>query len=86
MRYLIDGYNLIHAMGLIRGRAGPWGLEKARRNLLGVLWGALGDEASEVTVVFDAAWGPGGGHPAPPLSGNKVHIAPKTKPAQDFLS
>jgi hypothetical protein len=60
MRYVIDGYNLLHAVGLLRGRAGPHGLEKARRALLGRLLGSLGAEAAAVTVVFDAARAPAG--------------------------
>ena len=35
MHYLIDGYNLLYAMGVIHGRLGPAGLEKARLRLLG---------------------------------------------------
>jgi predicted RNA-binding protein with PIN domain len=58
--YLIDGYNLLYAMGLLQKRMGPDGLEKARQNLLGVLHGAFGDESSHVTVVFDAASPPPG--------------------------
>jgi len=53
--YVIDGYNLLHAMGILLGKVGPHGLEKARNNLLGVLAGSFGDDASQVTVVFDAA-------------------------------
>jgi predicted RNA-binding protein with PIN domain len=60
MRYLIDGYNLLHAMGVLAGRTGPGGLEKARRRLLGLLRGAHGEQAAEVTVVFDAAGAPPG--------------------------
>jgi uncharacterized protein len=60
--YLIDGYNLLHAMGVLGGRMGPHGLEKARTSLLGLLHGALGEEAEAATVVFDAAGGfPGSG-------------------------
>jgi len=53
MHYLIDGYNLMHAAGLMKTRFGPGGLEKARRGLVGVLAGSLGDDAA-ATVVFDA--------------------------------
>jgi predicted RNA-binding protein with PIN domain len=53
--YVIDGYNLLHAMGVLGGRVGPRGLEKARRRLLGLLAGAFGENAAAVTVVFDAA-------------------------------
>jgi predicted RNA-binding protein with PIN domain len=60
MFYLIDGYNLLHAMGILGGAVGPAGLERARLNLLGVLRGAHGPEAEKVTVVFDAADPPRG--------------------------
>ena len=53
--YVIDGYNLLHAMGVLGGRAGPRGLEKARGRLLGLLAGAFADNTAAVTVVFDAA-------------------------------
>src|SRR5437016_1609871 len=60
MHYLIDGYNLLHQVGLLSGRVGPTKLEKARRALLGHLSGRLGDEAAKVTVVFDALRAPPG--------------------------
>jgi predicted RNA-binding protein with PIN domain len=56
--YLIDGYNFLHAMGVLHGRVGPTGLEKARRRLLGLLVGTHGEASSAVTVVFDAAQAP----------------------------
>lgn len=58
MLYLIDGYNLLHAMGALSGRVGPQGLLKARLRLLGLLSGAMGKDGSSVTVVFDAAGAP----------------------------
>jgi hypothetical protein len=58
MRYLIDGYNLLYAMGLVRGRAGPAGLEKARNRLVGLLGWTYEHEPAELTVVFDAADAP----------------------------
>lgn len=58
MRYLIDGYNLLHAMGLLCGKVGPHGLEKARLALLGRLCGDHGDDTGAVTVVFDASRAP----------------------------
>jgi hypothetical protein len=60
MRYLIDGYNLLHAVGLLSGKVGPHGLEKARLALLGRLSGRAGSEASRFTVVFDASHAPAG--------------------------
>jgi len=60
MLYLIDGYNLLHAMGVLGGRLGREGLAKARLGLSGLLRGALKEDASRVTVVFDAAGAPPG--------------------------
>jgi hypothetical protein len=53
MRYVIDGYNLLHAWGLAPRQAG---IERARLNLLDRLRRAGGD----LTVVFDAARAPAG--------------------------
>jgi uncharacterized protein len=58
MRYLIDGYNLLHAMGLLHGRTGPHALENARLALLARLCGE--SDAAAMTVVFDAAGAPPG--------------------------
>jgi predicted RNA-binding protein with PIN domain len=60
MFYLIDGYNLLHAMGILGNRVGPQGLAKARLGLSGLLRGALKEDASNVTVVYDAAGAPPG--------------------------
>ena len=53
MRYLVDGYNLLHATGHLSGKVGPHGLEKARRTLLDRL-AVLAKSGAGVTVVFDA--------------------------------
>src|SRR5262249_29024304 len=58
VNYLIDGYNLLHALGAVRKRAGPRDLEKARFLLLDLLRNTYGDAAAHVTVVFDAAQAP----------------------------
>jgi hypothetical protein len=60
MRYLIDGYNLAHALGLLRGRMGPSEVEVARRSLLVQLLEYHRGEAGNVTVVFDAGRAPPG--------------------------
>lgn len=61
MGLLIDGYNLLHAAGLLGNRPGPGGLEKARLALLNQLAASLepGDIA-RTTVVFDAKQAPRG--------------------------
>jgi predicted RNA-binding protein with PIN domain len=57
--YLIDGYNLLFAMGLVVGKTAPPGqLEQARARLLALLHHAFGQDGPHVTVVFDAAGAP----------------------------
>lgn len=58
MNFIIDGYNLLHAMGALRGRAGPGGLEQARHRLVGLLKGAFAEDVGALTVVFDASHAP----------------------------
>jgi predicted RNA-binding protein with PIN domain len=66
MRYVIDGYNLLHAWGLAPRHPGQ--LERARRKLLDLLCEADGD----VTVVFDAARAPAGVTPEQDYKG--IHV------------
>jgi uncharacterized protein len=56
MLWLIDGYNLMHAMGAVSGKeAGPEVFRRNRRHFLNVLADSLGlERARETTVVFDA--------------------------------
>jgi predicted RNA-binding protein with PIN domain len=75
MTYLIDGYNLLHAMGVISGRLGPGGLEKARLRLLGLLRGGYGEETAKVTVVFDAHGAPAGADGEQDYHGIQVRFA-----------
>src|SRR2546429_8677326 len=85
MAYLIDGYNLLHAMGVLRGRVGPRGLEKARQRLLGLLQGALGAEASNATIVFDAAGAPAGAKDEQEYQGIHVRFAVHQEQADDLI-
>lgn len=58
MRFLIDGYNLMHAKGLmpVQGARSPRGLLDARARFLDQLAAHLGPlRAALTTVVFDAA-------------------------------
>ena len=58
MYYLIDGYNLLHALGIIGPRLdGRITLDLARRQLLDMVYRAHRQEPEHVTVVFDAAHG-----------------------------
>lgn len=85
MPYLIDGYNLVYALGLAQKRMGPTQLEKARLNLLGLLRGALGDEAAQVTVVFDAASAPPGAREEQDYQGIHVLFAVRDDQADDRI-
>jgi uncharacterized protein len=60
MRWLIDGYNLMHAGGLARPGLAGEAFRRARRRFLDQISSAVGPErASETTVVFDASKPPG---------------------------
>lgn len=84
-RYLIDGYNLLYAMGILHGQVGPGGLERARLALIGLLRGALGEAASSVTVVFDAAHAPPGVPASQEVHGIHVEYATGGKEADDVI-
>jgi predicted RNA-binding protein with PIN domain len=60
MHYLIDGYNLLHALGRLTAKAGKHALDSARKGLLIQLVTWHGADARDVTVVFDAASQPAG--------------------------
>jgi predicted RNA-binding protein with PIN domain len=85
MSFVIDGYNLLHAMGLLRGKVGPTGLEKARLGLLGLLRAVYGEEATTVTVVFDAAHAPPGAAREQEYHGIHVRFAVDQGEADDVI-
>jgi uncharacterized protein len=60
MRWLIDGYNIMHAGGRLGPKLGREGFRRVRRRFLDELAQALGTErAGQTTVVFDASVPPG---------------------------
>ncbi len=60
MRWLIDGYNIMHAGGRLESKLSREGFRRVRRKFLDDLAHALGSErASQTTVVFDASKPPG---------------------------
>jgi predicted RNA-binding protein with PIN domain len=85
MRYLIDGYNLLYAMGVIHGRAGPQGLVKARLRLLGLLQWTFREQAPTLTVVFDAAGAPPGAKEQHEIQGLQVRFAIRAQEADDLI-
>jgi predicted RNA-binding protein with PIN domain len=58
VEFLIDGYNLLHAMGW-GPKAGGISLERSRLRLIEWLAAALGAQSADVLVVFDAVHGRG---------------------------
>jgi predicted RNA-binding protein with PIN domain len=83
--FLIDGYNLLHAMGILKGRVGPFGLEKARRGLLGLLHSTYQEESPDVTVVFDAAKALPGGPEEQEHEGIHIRWAVGGQSADDII-
>lgn len=87
MSLLIDGYNLLHAAGLMGRRLGPGGLERARAALLGFLAASLTpEELARTIVVFDA--GPEAPRDRPReevLHGIQVRYAAPGEEADDAL-
>src|SRR5437879_3010668 len=85
MQYVIDGYNLLHAIGLLRARAGPTALRKARIALLQLLVAGLGKESSSLTVVFDAEHAPFGLPAEEDYEGIHVRYAVNEPHADDLI-
>jgi predicted RNA-binding protein with PIN domain len=83
--YIIDGYNLIHALGMIQKNMPAGGLDASRRQLLAFLARAFGDAASAVTVVFDARHAPRRAARQQQIHGLHVHFAPKNQSADDWI-
>jgi predicted RNA-binding protein with PIN domain len=73
MRFLIDGYNLLHAVWPAEGRQlRPRAWPRFRQRLIDRLRAAHPDDAVPVTVVFDAAREP---HTDPPEADSRgIHV------------
>ena len=83
--YLIDGYNLIHALGMIQRQMKAGGLEESRRWLLDFLADSFGDDSSRVTIVFDAKHAPRGVARHQEHRGLHVQFAPSKESADDRI-
>jgi predicted RNA-binding protein with PIN domain len=83
--YLIDGYNLIHALGMIQRNLAPGGLEASRRRLLDFLAESFGNNASSVTIVFDAKHAPPGVQRTQSHHGLHILFAPRNQSADDLI-
>ena len=83
--YLIDGYNLIHALGLIDRQLGTVALERSRSRLLDFLKDSFASDSARVTVVFDARLAPAHLPHQQRHHGILMLFAPKTQTADDLI-
>jgi len=83
--YLIDGYNLIHALGMIQHNMPPGGLEASRRRLLEFLTAAFTGNDADVTIVFDAKGPLAAGKRSQEFAGLHIRFAPRTQSADDLI-
>jgi predicted RNA-binding protein with PIN domain len=83
--YLIDGYNLIHALGMIQRNMPPGGLEASRRRLLEFLTAAFTGSNADVTIVFDAQGPQATGKRVQEHAGLHIRFAPRTQSADDLI-
>jgi len=83
--WLIDGYNLMGALGLIQGTLPAKGLEKGRVHILDLLADKYGDAAGDVLVIFDAARSPRRASPEQEHRGIQVRFAKGRAEADDLL-
>jgi uncharacterized protein len=54
---VIDGYNLLHALGFLAGKVSSRGLEAARLRLQDMLIAGLGPQSRQTTIVYDSKHG-----------------------------
>src|SRR5438067_3317177 len=85
MLFLIDGYNLLHAIGLVAKRKGPYGLKWARQRLLRFLHDAFQEKAASVNVIFDASTSPKGSVAEQEHGGVHVTFAVHHHEADDLI-
>ena len=76
MAILIDGYNLLHATGIVGRGGGPGGLHRSRQALLNFLVASLDEkELAQAVIVFDASGAPPGLPATVDHQGLTVHYA-----------
>lgn len=75
MRFLIDGYNLLHRLGLAGKYLGPRAWERSRADLLAWIRGTHQNRHDDITVVFDAEKCPEGAKSAQEIQGLHVRFA-----------
>jgi predicted RNA-binding protein with PIN domain len=86
MSLVIDGYNLMHAAGIIGRGAGPGGLERSRLALLNFIVESLDPaDLPQAVVVFDAAAAPPGLPRSLVHRGLTVRFAAKYESADELI-
>ena len=86
MSLLIDGYNLLHASGILGRGVGPGGLERSRSALLHFLAESLdARQLAGTTVVFDARAAPPGLPRLTEYRGMKVRFADRGSDADQEI-
>ncbi len=86
MPFLIDGYNVLHVVGIIGRGVGPDSLQNARSALLNFLAESLPpDEVLQTTVVFDARRPPPGLPRSLKHRGITVHFASQYEDADSQI-
>ncbi len=86
MALIIDGYNLLHASGILGRGRGSGGLERSRNALLNFLVESLEPrELAETTVVFDAREAPPGLPRTVVHRGLRVRFAEKGSEADELI-
>jgi predicted RNA-binding protein with PIN domain len=83
--FVIDGYNLLHALGFLGRQEGPHVLERARLRLLQFLIETMGEQARQATVVFDAARAPPRAPRVVSFHGIEVRFAVGQDEADDLI-
>jgi predicted RNA-binding protein with PIN domain len=85
MRYLIDGYNLLYRLGLMRARMGPGELAGARQRLVSLLMRASGKDAGQICIVFDSAAASAKRAPDRTDQGIDIRFAGRGEAADDLI-
>jgi predicted RNA-binding protein with PIN domain len=85
MRFLIDGYNLLHRLGLMRTRMGPGELAGARQRLVSLLKKAWGRDVGLICIVFDSAGAAGKRAPDRIDEGVDIRFARRGEAADDVI-
>jgi hypothetical protein len=86
MPLIIDGYNLLHASGILPRGLGPGGLQRARLALLNFLVESLApEELARAAIVFDAVGAPPGLPRELVHRGLKVYFAPESEGADQRI-